>query len=103
VTVSVDRQRVKLHKDCLSFARAIRAMCRHDILEQPDATVLHNYIVDHYTRAEQAALSPDGRSYNFSAHGLTRDAMSVGWLNDFLSLKTFEQAQEWESLRERNR
>lgn len=92
VTVCVDGQRAKLHKDSLSFARAIRAMCRHDILEQPDARMLYNYILDHYTRAEQAALSPDGRSSYFDAHDLTRDAVSVAWLNDFLSLENFEQA-----------
>lgn len=102
VAVYVDGQRAKLHKDCLSFARAIRAMCRHNILEQPDANVMHDYIVDHYTRAEQAVLSPDRRSYYFSTHDVVRRAMSVGWLNDFLSLKNLEQAQEWESLRRQN-
>ncbi len=103
VTVYGDGQRAKLHKECLDFARAIRAMCRHDILDQPDAAVLHGYILDHFTRAEQSALSTDGRSYHGSAHDLTRDAMSVGWLNDFLSLDNLAQAQEWESLREPDR
>ena len=102
VTVYVDGQRAKLHKDFLSFARAIRAMCRHDILEQPDANALHNYILEHYSRAEQSALSPDSRSYHFSTHDVVRNAMSIGWLNDFLSLENLEQAQEWESLRRQN-
>ena len=103
LNVYIDGQRAKLHKHCLSFARAIRAMCRHDILEQQNADVLQSYIVDHYTTAEQAALLPNGRSYHANAHDLARDAMSVAWLNDFLSLKNLEQAREWESLRQQNR
>lgn len=97
-----DGRRAKLHKDCLSFACAIRAMCRHDILNQPDVRMLSDYIRDHFTYAEQAALSPDGPSYHGDAPDLARDAMSVRWLNDFLALKNIEQAQEWESRRRQN-
>ncbi len=100
VTVYTDGRRARLHKNCLGFGRAVRAMCRHDILGQPDATVLRHYIVDHCTHAEQAALSRNAGNYYANADHLTRDAMSVGWLNDFLSLENFEHAQQWESRRQ---
>ncbi len=101
--VYIERQRAKLHKDCHPFARAIRAMCRHDVLGQPDAATLQNYIEDHFTRAEQDALSPSGRNYRSNIRDLASDALSIAWLEDFLSLKNLEQAKEWESLRLRTR
>ncbi len=102
ITVYTDGKRARLHKSCHPFARAIRAMCQHDILSRPDAATLQEYIADHYTNAEQDALSPDPRNYYYSIQNLVSDVMSVEWLNDFLFLKNIKQARDWESRRQRN-
>ncbi len=99
VTMYVDGVRAKLHKSCTPFARAIRAMWRHDILGQPDAAMMQNYIADHLTRVEQDALLPDRQRYYSNASDLVRGAMSVAWMEDLLSLKNLKQAQTWEELR----
>lgn len=102
VIVYVDGKRIRLHKDCSSFLRAIRAMYRHEVLGRPNAKTLSGYIQDAYTYPERSALASDPASYANDVDALAARVLSIRWLEDFLAIKNFQQSRLWESARQPN-
>ncbi len=80
------RQRVRLAKPCSPFARAIRAMVRHDLLAQPDADTLVEYLREHFSGEELAAFGRGSYYYGYAIeHELAPQVISVGWVERFLA------------------
>ncbi|MCK4659908.1 MAG: helicase-associated domain-containing protein [Phycisphaerae bacterium] len=90
----------KLRPDCQSFASIIRAMCRHDILDDSTSRAFCRYLEDHFTSAQRSALCPNWRYSYANDQILSRHAMSVGWLNNFLALESVKDARVWEKQRQ---
>jgi hypothetical protein len=80
------RQRLRLTKSCYPFTRAIRAMVRHDLLTRPDADTLVDYLRNHFSGEELAAL---GRGSYYRGHGIEHELVpqvtSLGWVERSLA------------------
>jgi hypothetical protein len=91
-----DGRRVKLCKECYPFARAIRAMARHDVFGSPSAEIHYAYLCDHFTARQRAALTPRSHRYGYGYGDetyLLRQTRSVAWLERIL---VAENGSHWE-------
>jgi len=89
-----DCRRVKLYKECYPFARAIRAMTRHDIFGNPSEETHYAYLRDHFTARQRTALTPRSHRYGYGDETyLLRQTRSVAWLEQLL---TAENGNHWE-------
>jgi hypothetical protein len=79
-----DGKLVRIEKACGPFARAIRAMLRHDLWNKPDKDTFALYLREHFTQEEQNALNPDPQYGYVTPVLLARQASSLGWLERFL-------------------
>ena len=91
-----DGRRVRLYKECYSFARVIRAMTRHDIFGNPSEETHRAYLRDHFTARQRTALTPRSHRYGYGygdeTH-LLRYTRSVAWLEQLLAA---ENGNYWE-------
>lgn len=98
-----DGRRVRIHQESYEFFRAIRAMCRCNILDSPDGESLILYLGEHFTNEQRAGLCPDRQSYYYEYdQSLARHAMSEAWLREFLALSGIKDSGAWESKRQPN-
>lgn len=87
------RHLVRLEKAGYPFARVIHAMCRHDILRQPDCDALLAYLHDHFTNEELRPLMPQfSQSYGVR-EAVVSELASVAWVEKYLA-RTAERPRQ---------
>ena len=85
VEVSPKNAKARLAKSCLEFGRAIRAMIRHDILENATSDSLLLYVRDHFTSQDVYNLARNP-PYSHSIHQqLLPEVLSTRWVEGFLA------------------
>lgn len=93
VHLLTDDRRARLPEDLRAFRRAMRALRRHPLFNDPDEDALAGYIIENFTRAEgQGMLGRRSRIY--AAADLARKVGSFAWPEEFL--KT-DDAEGWEN------
>lgn len=98
LTLTTDRQRLRIAPEGRDFFKAMRAMHRHPLTADSDERTLEAYACEHLTVEEQQQLFslPGGGGYYTYGRPTCEAAVQQAWLGQLLDLTSVKQAMQWE-------
>jgi hypothetical protein len=99
MTLERGGKNLRVNKGCWPFAAAIRLMVNDDLLGNPGHEAMHKYVTYQLEVVQREALCKSMGLARWQTREMERLAMSVEWLEKFLTLsetdlKTWERKQE---------